>query len=116
MNIFVSNLSFRISSEDLRSLFEEYGAVSSANVMMDKYSGRSRGFGFVEMPNDEHAKEAIEKLNGYEMMEKVLSVNEARPKTDDYKSSNNRGGGSGNGGGGNRYNRDGGNGGYNKRY
>ena len=116
MNIYVANINFKASDYQLREVFEAYGEVSSARIIMDKMSGRSRGFGFVEMPNDEHAKEAIEKLNGYEMMEKVLSVNEARPKTDDYKSSNNRGGGSGNGGGGNRYNRDGGNGGYNKRY
>ncbi len=114
MNIYVANINFKATDDQLREVFEAYGEVSSARIIMDKMSGRSRGFGFVEMPNDEHAKEAIEKLNGYEMMEKVLSVNEARPKTDDYKSSNNRGGG--NGGGGNRFNRDGGNGGYNKRY
>jgi RNA recognition motif-containing protein len=107
MNIYVANINFKATNEDLKQVFEAYGEVSSARIIMDKMSGRSRGFGFVEMPNDDHAREAIEKLNGYVMMDKTLSVNEARPKTED----NNRGGNRS--GGGSHYNRDGG---YNKRY
>jgi RNA recognition motif-containing protein len=108
MNIYVANINFKATNEDLKQVFEAYGEVSSARIIMDKMSGRSRGFGFVEMPNDDHAREAIEKLNGYVMMDKTLSVNEARPKTDDYKGGGNRSSGGG------HYNRDGG--GYNKRY
>ena len=77
MNIFISNLSFRIGDDDLKSLFEEYGAVKSAKVITDKLSGRSRGFGFVEM-EDAPAISAIEALNGKEMGGRALKINEAR--------------------------------------
>jgi len=82
MNIFVSNLSFRISDEDLKSLFEEYGAVKSAKVITDKFSGRSRGFGFVEMDVEDEAKKAIEELNQADYDGKTILVSIAKPKTD----------------------------------
>ncbi|MFP4053196.1 MAG: RNA recognition motif domain-containing protein [Phycisphaerae bacterium] len=100
-NIYVGNLNFDISSEDLEQLFGQYGDVSSANVIMDKMTGRSRGFGFVEMSSDSEAEEAIEDLNGKEYAGRVLTVNEAKPRED-------RGGG----GGGGRGGRGGGRGGY----
>ena len=91
MNIFISNLSFRVNDEDLKQLFEEYGAISSAKVISDKYTGKSRGFGFVEMNNDEEAKKAIEELDRAEYDGKVISVSVARPKTESRERS---GGGS----------------------
>jgi len=81
-NIFVSNLSFRINDEDLKQAFADYGAVNSAKVIKDNFSGRSRGFGFVEMTNDEEADKAIEELNNAEFDGKVMTVSVARPKTD----------------------------------
>jgi len=81
-NIFVSNLSFRINDEDLKQAFADYGAVNSAKVIKDNFSGRSRGFGFVEMTNDEEADKAIEELNNAEFDGKVMTVSIARPKTD----------------------------------
>ena len=80
MNIYVANLNFKASSEDLEELFTQFGTVDSAKVINDRETGRSRGFGFVEMPNESEANEAIEKLNQTEHMTKVLSVSEARPK------------------------------------
>jgi RNA recognition motif-containing protein len=82
MNIFVSNLSFRISDDDLKSIFEEYGAVKSAKVITDKFSGRSRGFGFVEMDVEDEAKKAIEELNQADYDGKTILVSVAKPKTD----------------------------------
>jgi RNA recognition motif-containing protein len=82
MNIFVSNLSFRINDEDLRQLFEEYGEIASAKVITDKYTGKSRGFGFVEMNNDDSAKKAIEELDRAEYDGKVITVSIAKPKTE----------------------------------
>jgi len=82
MNIFVSNLSFRVSDDDLKTLFEEYGAVKSAKVITDKYSGRSRGFGFVEMDNDTEANKAIEELNQADFDGKQILVSVAKPKTE----------------------------------
>ena len=82
MNIFVANLSFGVNSEDLKQLFDEYGEVTSANVITDKFSGRSRGFGFVDMKNDEEATKAIEGLNQAEYDGKVISVSVAKPRTD----------------------------------
>jgi RNA recognition motif-containing protein len=105
MNIYVSNLNFRTKSDSLQELFEQYGEVSSANVITDRESGRSRGFGFVEMPNDEDARKAIEALNDTDFDDKRLTVNEARPKTDRDDRGGNRGGGFGRSGG---YNRGGG--------
>ena len=83
MNIFISNLNFKVQSEELNEIFAEYGEVSSAKVITDKLTGRSRGFGFVEMPDDEAAKRAIEELNEAEHEGKVLSVSVARPRTED---------------------------------
>ena len=80
MNIFVSNLSYAINDDDLRQAFEEYGEVSSAKVITDKFTGRSRGFGFVEM-SDEHGQKAIEELNGAEFDGRALVVKEANPRT-----------------------------------
>jgi len=106
MNIYVSNLNFRTLSESLQDLFLRYGEVSSANIITDRETGRSRGFGFVEMPNDDQAKEAIEALNDTEFEGKRIVVNEARPKTD---RDDRRGGGYGrSGGNGGGYNRGGG--------
>lgn len=88
MNIFVSNLNYVIKDDDLRKAFEEYGEVSSAKVITDKFSGRSRGFGFVEM-SDEDGQKAIEGLNGASLQDKVINVAVARPRED---RSNDRGG------------------------
>jgi RNA recognition motif-containing protein len=96
MNIYVGNLSYGVSDDNLREVFEAFGAVSSAKVITDKYSGRSKGFGFVEMDNDAEANAAIEQLDGAEIDGRQVKVNEARPKED------NRGGGGGYRGGGNR--------------
>jgi RNA recognition motif-containing protein len=79
MNIYVANLSFALQDEDLRELFTPYGEVSSARIIKDKMSDRSRGFGFVEMPVDTAAREAIEKLNGFTVGGRPINVNEAKP-------------------------------------
>ena len=86
-NIFVSNLSFRLKNEDLQEAFEAFGEVSSAKIINDKVSGRSRGFGFVEMPDDDSADEAINALNGAELDGKTISVSEARPRDERPKDS-----------------------------
>lgn len=112
MNIYVANIPFKATDGELKALFEEYGEVSSAKIIMDKETQRSRGFGFVEMPDDAAAKEAISKLNGFDFLGKTLNVNEARPKTDNPRG----GGGYGNRGGGGYGNRGGGGGGYNKSW
>ena len=93
MNIYISNLSYGVNDADLNSLFAEYGEISSAKVIMDRETGRSRGFGFVEMPNDEEAEKAINELNEVEFDGKVISVAVAKPKTD--RIDNNRRGGGG---------------------
>jgi RNA recognition motif-containing protein len=80
MNIYVSNLNFKLQDEDLKGVFTAFGEVSSAKVIRDNQSGRSRGFGFVEMPNDDDARVAIEKLNGTEVEGRAIVVNEARPR------------------------------------
>jgi len=82
MNIYISNLSFRVEDSDLKQLFDEYGEVSSAKVITDRYTGRSRGFGFVEMPDNEAAQKAITELNQAEYDGKTITVNEARPRED----------------------------------
>ena len=79
-NLFVSNLGFKITSEDLKSVFEEHGEVISAKVIADNFSGRSRGFGFVEMQNDAEADKAIEELHDAELDGRVISVSVARPR------------------------------------
>lgn len=82
MNIYVSNIPFKATEDELRGLFEEYGDVSSVKIITDKETQRSRGFGFVEMPDDAAAKEAMTSLNGHNFIGKELAVSEARPKTD----------------------------------
>jgi RNA recognition motif-containing protein len=97
MNIYVGNLSFSVKDSDLREAFEAFGTVESAKVIEEGYSGRSRGFGFVEMPEKSEAESAISALNGKSLQGRDIKVNEAKPKTD-----RNRVGGFG-GGGGRRY-------------
>ncbi|HBS47583.1 TPA: RNA-binding protein [Candidatus Dependentiae bacterium] len=80
MNIFVGNLSRRVSENELRAAFEPFGEVASAVVIKDKFSGQSRGFGFVEMPNASEAQNAINSLNGTDLLGRTLNVNEAKPK------------------------------------
>jgi RNA recognition motif-containing protein len=80
MNIYVSNLSFNVADEDLREFFAEYGEVSSAKIIMDRATGNSRGFGFVEMPNDEQAKKAIQELDGGVVEGRTISVTIAKPR------------------------------------
>jgi len=82
MNIYVGNLAYDVNSDDLKQAFEAFGEVTSANTISDKYSGESRGFGFVEMPNKDQAMAAIAGLNGQEIKGRAISVNEARPKTE----------------------------------
>jgi RNA recognition motif-containing protein len=82
MNMYVSNLSFHTMDDDLRKLFEAYGRVTSAKVITDRETGRSRGFGFVEMEADNEAKEAIKGLNNKELEGRALSVSVAREKTE----------------------------------
>lgn len=114
MNIYVSNLSYNTDAESLQQLFSAYGEVTSANVITDRDTGASRGFGFVEMPNDDEARNAIDELNEAEFEGKTIVVNVARPKTDRSGGGFNRGGGGGfNRGGGGGFNRGGG-GGYNR--
>lgn len=95
MNIYISNLDYSTRSESLQELFAEYGEVTSANVIMDRETGRSRGFGFVEMPDDTEGQNAIENLNGVEFEGKQINVNVARPKTERSSGGYNRGGGGG---------------------
>jgi RNA recognition motif-containing protein len=80
MNIFVSNISYRVREEDLQSVFEKFGEVSSVKIIKDKETHRSKGFGFVEMPNDDNAREAINALNGANVQDRQLRVNEAKPR------------------------------------
>lgn len=80
MNIYVGNLPFQATEAELRSLFADYGAVTSAAVITDRETGRSRGFGFVELADDSAAGEAIEKLDGHEWDGRQLTVNQARPR------------------------------------
>jgi RNA recognition motif-containing protein len=80
MNIFVANLNFRMRGEELKDVFSQYGEVSSSRIITDKETRRSKGFGFVEMPNDSEARNAIEKLNGAEVGGRAIVVKEALPK------------------------------------
>jgi len=137
MNIYVGNLSWGLKDQDLANLFAPFGEVASAKIVMDKFTQRSKGFGFVEMPNDEQAQAAIAQLNGSEIEGRNLVVNESRPKEEGsggggFKKRNFGGGGGGggckkgggggggyrggNGGGGGGYNRGGGGGGYRDNY
>ncbi|HYK47445.1 MAG TPA: RNA-binding protein [Parafilimonas sp.] len=90
MNIYVSNLGFSVQDEDLREYFAEYGEVTSAKVITDKFTNRSRGFGFVEMPDENAAQKAISELNGAVVEGRSISVNVARPREE---RSNSGGGG-----------------------
>jgi RNA recognition motif-containing protein len=135
MNIYVGNLSWGLKDQDLANLFSPFGEVASAKIVMDKFTQRSKGFGFVEMPNDEQAQAAIAQLNGSEIDGRNLVVNESRPKEGGeggYKKRSFGGGGGGggfkkgggggggfrggNGGGGGGYNRGGGGGGFRDNY
>jgi RNA recognition motif-containing protein len=80
MNIYVSNLSFAVQDEDLRGFFTEYGEVTSAKVIMDKFTNRSRGFGFVEMPDKAAAEKAVKELDGATVDGRAIKVNEAKPR------------------------------------
>ncbi|MDR2913772.1 MAG: RNA-binding protein [Tannerella sp.] len=82
MNIYISGLSYNVNDADLNELFTEYGEISSARVITDRETGRSRGFGFVEMPNETEGQKAIDELNGVEYDGKVISVSVARPRTE----------------------------------
>ncbi len=93
MNIYVGSLSYEVTEEDLKEAFEAFGQVESVRIIKDKYSGQSKGFGFVEMPAKAEAQSAINDLNGKELKGRTLNVNEARPRTET------RGGGGGYGGG-----------------
>lgn len=80
-NIYVGNLPFQLTEDELREVFAQYGDVSAARIIRDRETQRSRGFGFVEMPNDEEASKAIEALNGYSLKGRFLRVNEAQPRS-----------------------------------
>lgn len=87
MKIYVGNLSYSVTSDDLRKTFEEFGAIESADVIMDRNTNRSKGFGFVEMSSDQEAKAAIAALNGKDMDGRPLNVSEARPKRTESRGS-----------------------------
>jgi len=119
MNIFIGSLPFRVKEEELKGFFEEYGEVASCRIITDKFSGRSKGYGFIEMPNDDQALKAIEELNGSEVDGRTIVVNKAEERKEgerrtggggNFRGGNNRGGSGGNnrGGGGGGYNRSGG--------
>ena len=96
MNIFVGSLPFSIEEADLRESFEAYGAVDSVKIISDKFTGRSKGFGFVEMPNDDEAQKAIDELNGATVQGRAIVVNKSEPKPEGERRSfggANRGGG-----------------------
>ncbi len=100
MNLYVGNLLFNVSENDLRTAFEQFGQVTEVRLIMDKFSGKSKGFGFIEMPSKDEAEKAIREMNSKEFMGRALNVSVAKPKTD-------RGGGRGRDvasrGGGRRY-------------
>jgi RNA recognition motif-containing protein len=106
MNIYVGNLSLETTEDDLKTAFEAYGEVDSVKVIKDNYTGASKGFGFVEMPDNSEAQSAITGLNNKEFKGKTLTVNTARPRTDNKRSGGGYGGGKGRGqgfGGGRRW-------------
>ncbi len=107
MNIYVGNLSRQATEDDLRRAFEAFGQVESANIIKDRFSGESRGFGFVQMPSKQEAQKAIEQMNGTDLMGRAINVNEARPRADrsggrSAGRGSSRGRGTGFGGGGRR--------------
>ena len=110
MNIFVGSLPFHVEEAELRSIFEEYGEVASAKIITDKFSGKSRGFGFIEMPDDEVAQKAIEELNGAELDGRTIVVNKSEERKQGDRPRGNFGGGRPSGGGG----RPSGGGGFNR--
>ena len=114
MNIFVGSLPYSIEEADLKGFFEDYGAVDSVKIIMDKFTGRSKGFGFVEMPNDAEAQKAIDELNGGTVEGRTIVVNKSEPKPEGERRSfnNNRGGSNGGGRGNYSNNRDNNRGGY----
>ncbi len=122
MNIYVGNLSWNLKDQDLSNLFASHGEVSSAKIVTDKFTNRSKGFGFVEMPNDDQAQAAIAALNGSEVDGRNIVVNESRPKPEGgggggFKKRSFGGGGGGGGykgGGGGGFKKGGGGGGYNR--
>ncbi len=91
MNIYIGNLSYNVTDQDLQKLFEEYGKVERSNIISDRETGRSKGFGFIEMPEQSEGQKAIEELDGQDVDGRNIRVNEARPKEDKP-----RGGGGGN--------------------
>jgi RNA recognition motif-containing protein len=80
MNIYVGNLDYKVNESDLESVFSEYGTVSSVKIISDKYNGRSKGFGFVEMENNDEGKKAVSGLNGSTLKNRDITVNEAKPR------------------------------------
>src|SRR5688572_2350545 len=124
MNIYVGNLSWNLKDQDLSNLFASHGEVSSAKIVVDKFTNRSKGFGFVEMTNDEQAQAAITALNGTEVDGRNIVVNESRPKPEggggggfkkrSFGSGGGGGGYKGGGGGGGGYKKGGNGGGYNR--
>ena len=102
MNIYVGNLLFDVTENDLKELFSPFGQVTEVRLIMDKFSGKTKGFGFIEMPTKEEAEKAIAELNGKDLKGRAMTVNEAKPKTE-YGGRGRRGGGGGGfGGGGSR--------------
>jgi RNA recognition motif-containing protein len=91
MNIYVGNLSWEVTEDELKEAFEAHGQVSSVNIITDKYTGRSRGFGFVEMSVDDEARAAIEALNNTELKGRNMNVNEARPRAEGSRGGGGRG-------------------------
>jgi RNA recognition motif-containing protein len=102
MNIYVGNLAYEVTEDDLQSAFEGFGRVESVAIIRDKFSGQSKGFGFVEMPDKANATAAIDGLNGKELKGRALTVNEARPREERRGGSRGGGGGGGRGGYGRR--------------
>ena len=92
MNIYVGNLSYEVTQEDLQKAFEVFGNVESSKVIMDMYTGRSKGFGFVEMPDKDEAWSAIDALNGKEIKGRTLKINKARPRSEGGRYGGDRGG------------------------
>jgi len=82
MNMYVGNLSYSVTEDDLRTLFSEFGEIESVNIITDKFSGQSKGFGFVEMPDNSEADKAIKALNGNELKGRDIKVNQAKPRSD----------------------------------
>jgi cold-inducible RNA-binding protein len=102
-NLYIGNLSVKVTEEDLKANFSEVGKVVSVNIVKDKYTGLSRGFGFVEMETEEAAKEAIQRFNGGQLLGNTIMVNEARPKREGDAGPRRDGGRGGRGGGRTRY-------------